>query len=226
MHLVDTRCVKRKRNHNMDTLIDISWPVTSDMTTYKDRNDVTIEQYKHFQNDGARETRISASLHTGTHVDAPSHFCKDGDSIDTYALSQLCGDAYVVDCTHVTDCITPTDIPSACLQSQKILLFKTRNSACGPNDSFNYQFIYLGKEAAALLADHHVKAVGIDYLGIERNQPGHETHKTLLANNIPIIEGLRLSYVNTGEYQLWCLPLHIPGVDAAPARAVLYEQRT
>ena len=42
--------------------------------------------------------------------------------------------------------------------------------------------------------------MGIDSLGIERDQTDHATHKGLLSNNIIIIEGLRLAAVSPGEY--------------------------
>ncbi len=67
-------------------------------------------------------------------------------------------------------------------------------------------------------------AIGIDYLGIERNQSDHETHLALLQKDIPIIEdSLRLGPVNTGAYILTCLPLAISGIDAALARAILQQ---
>ncbi len=69
-----------------------------------------------------------------------------------------------------------------------------------------------------------VKAVGTDYLGIERDQPGHETHRALLSHRVAIIEGLRLADVDAGKrYYLLCLPLKIVGFEAAPARAVLLK---
>jgi len=201
-------------------LVDISWPITEDMTTYKDRNDVTLEQYKQYERDGVRETRWSASLHTGTHVDAPAHFLKDG-YIDDYALSQLCGLAYIIDCTHVTDSITREDLEHKHIPRDVIVLLQTRNSSLHPHDDFWYHFVYLAEDAAVYLVEQGVRGVAIDYLGIERNQPDHGTHTKLLGNNTPIIEGVRLGHVNPGMYTLWCFPLRIPYAEAAPARAVL-----
>ena len=63
--------------------------------------------------------------------------------------------------------------------------------------------------------------MGIDYLGIERNQPHHETHRAFLENNIVILEGLRLQDITPGSYELICLPLALQEIDAAPARAIL-----
>jgi arylformamidase len=74
-----------------------------------------------------------------------------------------------------------------------------------------------------VLAEKKVKAVGIDYLGIERNQPDHATHTILMNNNITIIEGLRLADVMAGDYFFICLPLNVVGLEAAPARALLLQ---
>ena len=72
--------------------------------------------------------------------------------------------------------------------------------------------------------DKGVIGAGIDSLGIERNQPNHETHKTLLSNKIMILEGLRLKHVEEGPYLLIAAPLNIPGVEASPVRAFLIER--
>ncbi len=66
--------------------------------------------------------------------------------------------------------------------------------------------------------------VGTDGLGIERAQKGHPTHKILLGNDIIIIEGLRLKDVPEDVYDMFCLPLKIPGVEATPARVVLLKE--
>ncbi len=66
--------------------------------------------------------------------------------------------------------------------------------------------------------------MGIDYLGIERNQPGHDTHRALLSSGVAIIEGLRLADIAAGKrYYFMCLPLRIVGFEAAPARAILLK---
>ena len=69
-----------------------------------------------------------------------------------------------------------------------------------------------------------VKLVGTDYLSIEKFHSGHHrTHLTLLRKNVVIIEGLNLSDVTPGDYELICLPLKIAdgAGDGAPARVVL-----
>ncbi len=205
-------------------IIDISWPITEKITQYKDRKDVHFTDKRIFEKEQVRSTIITLGSHTGTHIDAPSHFIQDGDTVETFPLEKLIGRCVVIDCTHVKNAITTDDIKSVKLLENAIVLFKTKNSALSPTAPFEYNFIYLDQSAAEYLAQQKVKAVGIDYLGIERNQPGHETHKALLQMGIPIIEGLRLQYVKPGEYELFCLPIAIQGLEAAPARAILLKK--
>ena len=72
------------------------------------------------------------------------------------------------------------------------------------------------------LVDRGVKLVGVDYLSVDQfKKPGAPAHHALLSRNVSIIEGLNLSAVEPGMYEVYCLPLPIVGGDGAPARVVL-----
>ncbi|MBM3886777.1 cyclase family protein [Candidatus Dependentiae bacterium] len=203
------------------TIIDISWPIKPSMTTYKNNKPVTFTPLKNFPQDDVRDSLIALNVHTGTHVDAPSHFLEEGSSIEGFSLDQLIGKAVVIDLTNVEEKITAKNLQAYSLTKNDIVLLKTKNSLRNADESFDFNFIYLAPCAASFLAQQGVKAVGIDYLGIERNSPNHETHSILLEQQIPIIEGLRLDHVAAGSYQFCCLPIAIEGLEAAPARAIL-----
>ena len=205
-------------------IIDISWPITPRMTAYKNRQVVLFTPTKFFEIDQVRESLLTLGSHTGTHVDAPAHFMADGSTVDQTPLNSLVGPCRVLDLGSVAEVITVANLEPFDVQSGERLLLKTRNSNRAPDQEFDQNFVYFGAEAAAWLAEKQVLAVGIDYLGIERNQPGHETHLALLRNNIAIIEGLRFAQVTPGAYTLVCLPLLAVGLDGAPARAILMQQ--
>ncbi|HEY7355951.1 MAG TPA: hypothetical protein VH590_05765, partial [Ktedonobacterales bacterium] len=97
------------------------------------------------------------------------------------------------------------------------------NSArCWTTDNFIEDFVYISQEAARYLAALGVQTVGVDYLSVGGfTQDGPETHRALLEAGIWIIEGLNLSQVSAGAYDLICLPLKIAHSDGAPARAIL-----
>ncbi len=201
-------------------IIDISWPISAAMTQYKDVKRVDLQSIAKPSSD-AIEHMISLHSHTGTHIDAPLHFLKKGSTIDAIPLANVVGPCRVLDFTHVESCITAQDLGYYAFKQEEIILFKTKNSALVIDAPFNHNFVYLDKTGAQHLANMGVKTVGIDYLGIERNQPDHKTHKILLGNTISIIEGLRLEHVKAGSYIIICLPLLLVGLDAAPARAIL-----
>lgn len=204
-------------------IFDISWPISPEITAYKDRKTVNFEQIKTFEKDKVRESLVTLGTHAGTHIDAPSHFQKEGTTIDQLDLSCVIGKCKVLDMTSVTEGITQDHLENLDIQPHDIILFKTSNSALQPTDKFNPQFIFLEISGAQYLVQRKVKAVGIDYLGIERGQAGHLTHNLLFDRGITIIEGLRLQAVTQGSYFFCCLPLAIVGLEAAPARAVLIE---
>lgn len=206
---------------NYTKIFDISWPIEELMTAYKDKKVVSVTATKSWEQHHARESLVQLGTHTGTHVDMPSHFVEHGQTLDQLDIKKLVGPCVVIDCMHVDDCIMIDDIPSDYALEDRIILFKTKNSLLSSTDAFVSNFVYLSAQTAAFLAQKNVRAVGIDYLGIERNQPEHETHLKLLEKAIPIIEGLRLIEIDPGEYFFCCLPLALKGLEAAPARAIL-----
>ena len=204
-------------------VIDISWPIEPTTTAYKDRRTITIAQLKTFDIDQVRESIITCGSHTGTHIDAPAHFLKEGKTVDQLSLDTFIGACTVLDLTQVTEKIGEHELQDHLIKEDDIILFKTKNSGHLPTNPFDYQFVYLDESGARYLARKKIKAVGIDYLGIERNQPHHMTHITLMQADIGILEGLRLAHVTPGTYTLIALPLHLIGLEAAQARAILVK---
>lgn len=204
-------------------IVDISWPLHEKMTQYKNRQEVHFQALKTFDVDSARHTRIMLDCHAGTHIESASHFIKDGKTIDAMDLSQCCGRCLVVDMTFVGDCITDEHLQLIHIEPESIILLKTTNSELQSDAPFDSNFVYISSSGADFLAEKKIKAVGLDYLGIERSQETHATHKTLMKNNVAIIEGLRLAHIHAGNYFFVCLPLACISVEAAPARAILFE---
>ncbi|MBM3893821.1 cyclase family protein [Candidatus Dependentiae bacterium] len=204
-------------------LIDISWPISPTMTAYKDKKVVSFTATKQFETDQVRETHVLIGTHTGTHIDAPAHFLATGETIDKQSLSRLIGACRVIDLTHCVEKITASDLALHNLKPGERILCKTRNSLRSSEDLFNPLFIFIDHSASIFCVEQKISAIGVDYLGIERSQPGHETHTTLLGAGIALIEGLRLAHVQPGVYGLICLPLLLDGLDGSPARAILLE---
>ena len=214
-------------NTIMKKIIDISWPIKNGSTEYKDRNSISIEQIRTIEKHGMSEYILHFHAHTGTHIDMPAHFLSNSATTTDTNLSALVNaPAIVLDLSFCNAVITKNDLlpRDSFIKADLFVLLKTKNSSLADDAPFDSNFVYVTADAAEYFASKKIRGVGIDYLGIERNQPGHPTHKTLLGNNIIIIEGLRLAHVQEGVYTMICLPVAIQDIDAVPARAVLIQR--
>lgn len=213
---------ERQREVNEMKIHDISMTISEDMQVYKDREEkkAKITNQSNFENSSVYETQLFMNLHTGTHIDAPLHAIKGADYIENYSLEQFYGESIVLDFSDLDTCITKKDLENYAINPGDFVILKTQNSLI---DTFKWDFIYLELSGAEYLVDCKIKGVGIDGLGIERAQEGHPTHKVLLKNNIPILEGLRLKDIKEGRYTLAAFPIKIKDVEASPVRAVLIE---
>lgn len=193
------------------------------MVHYPGTPGVTIQRVNEIRSGAtANESRISMGAHSGTHMDAPIHFLPEGDGIDQMPLSATIGLATVIH-IHNRHSITRRELMRHSIAKGDRVLLKTYNSPrCWEAARFLSDFVYLANDAALWLVDRGVRTVGIDYLsigGYKKNGP--EVHRLLLSHRIWIIEGLNLTHVEPGIYEMICLPLRLEGADGAPARAIL-----
>ncbi|ERN52299.1 cyclase family protein [Alkalihalophilus marmarensis] len=200
-------------------MYDVTGAINEGMTVYKNKPEKQ-PKLNTITNGYVTETRLDLDVHTGTHIDAPLHMVTDGDTFETIPLDNLVGQCKVLDLTEVENSVSKVDLEGFHIQKGDFVLLKTKNSF---EETFNFDFIFLAQDGAEYLSELGIRGVGIDSLGIERSQEGHPTHKTLFANNIIIIEGLRLKEIEQGQYFMVAAPLKLMGTDASPARVLLFE---
>lgn len=203
--------------------IDISVPLRDSMVHWPSDPPVRIKRVEDIEKgDTANMSVISMGTHSGTHVDAPIHFIKEGKGVDNMPLDTVIGRARV---TEIGDpeSIKPEELRRHDIRRGERILFKTRNSSeLWQKDEFVEDFVFISDAAADFLVNRGIRLVGIDYLSVGSfKHGGSYVHKKLLSGGIWIIEGLNLSNVTSGKYDLICLPLRIVGGDGAPARAIL-----
>ncbi len=172
--------------------------------------------------DAATVSKMSLGVHTGTHMDAPLHFIRNARSIDTMPLEATIGPARVIPIRYATS-VKRDELKEHSIAAGERILFKTANSARSwKSDRFDENFVFISQDAARYLAECKVRTVGVDYLSVGGfRQDGAETHHALLGAGIWIIEGLNLSAVEPGSYEMVCLPLRLIGAEGSPARAIL-----
>ena len=206
-------------------IYDISMGIREDMPVYKNKKEKKPElKATRTLENGANESKLILDLHIGTHADAFFHMLANGKTIEKIQLEKFIGSCIVLDFAKARDKITINEIKKnksiKKIKKGDIVLLKTRNK---PLEKFNYNFTYLEKSGAEYFAGKNIKLIGIDSLGIERDQKNHDTHTILFKKNIPIIEGLELSKIKPGRYFFIGLPLKIKDGDASPIRAILVE---
>ena len=170
---------------------------------------------------------LSMGAHSGTHIDAPMHFIRDGISVDRVSLEALIGPARVIEIPDGVQVIDAAELNRHNWKGAERVFFRTRSSLRGwmKSSTFHRDFTYIAPDAAQLLADAGVQLVGIDYLSTEQfGAPAPRTHRILLGKGIPIVEGLALERIGAGDYDVIVLPLKLAGYEGAPARAVMRKR--
>jgi arylformamidase len=207
-------------------IYDISLPISESLVVWPGDPPIRITQPHHLdRGDEATVTRLDMGAHTGTHVDAPAHFVPGGSGVDTLDLNVLVGPALIIDAREA-DALSAAVLETLPIPTgTERVLFRTRNSdlwARGEPE-FHEDFVAITEDGARWLIERGVRLVGVDYLSVAPFDAVTPTHRALLRAGVVAIEGLDLSGIGPGAYQLVCLPLKIVGTDGAPARAILIE---
>lgn len=188
--------------------------------------------------------RYSASEHGGTHIDAPIHFAEGGATVDEIPLSNLVGEAVVIDiseaCRNDADyLLTVRDITNwedrhGRLPDHSIVLIRTgwgrfwgdRKKYLGtdvPLDTANLHFPGISREAAELLAKQRkVTAVGIDTASLDHgSSKDFIAHQVLTGGNLYGLENVaNLDALPPKGATVIALPMKIKGGTGGPTRIV------
>jgi arylformamidase len=203
--------------------IDVSVTVRHGMVHWPDNPPVALQRAMDIaRGDACNVSHLAMGVHTGTHMDGPVHFRHGAAGIDEMPLAATMGEARVVEISHPRQ-VTVEELRSHALRAGERVLFRTANSdRCWQSETFVEDFVYISEEAAAHLAERRVQTVGVDYLSVGGYRAdGAKIHRILLDAGVWIIEGLDLSPVQAGRYEMICLPVKLHGSDGAPARAIL-----
>jgi arylformamidase len=205
--------------------IDISIPLRKGMVHWPTDPVPPDVDFMHHDDSGKQITtsQMTINSHHGTHIDAPRHFNPKGTSIDEMPLETIMGPVRVIGIKD-TESIKPEELEAYDIQPGERILFKTRNSSFYKLNKFVEDFVYISNEAAHYLLEKKISVVGIDYYAIGSFQSREnvvEVHEVLVGNGIWALEGLNLSKVEPGNYEIICLPINIEHGDAGWCRPIL-----
>jgi kynurenine formamidase len=215
-------------------VLDLTRTIEHDMPVFPAYLKPVIRGWTCLELHGFRSNLVMMIEHTGTHVDSPAHFMKEGPSIDELPLDSFHGRAVLLD-------LSSASVPNKSFKASDI---KVATSAVGASvdraivllrtgweDRWNSDDYWrnpgLSREATAYLLKRRVKAVGIDTPSVD---PGDSrdfpAHAMLLRKGVPIYENLtNLKALSKPEFMFAAFPLKIKGGSASPVRAVAVLDR-
>jgi arylformamidase len=167
---------------------------------------------------------LRGTVHLGSHADAPSHYAVDAPTIESRSLETYLGPCQVIRvAARRAQGIRPQEVPSRILAPRVLLATGTY-----PDPAvFTQDFAALSPELIDRLAGSGVRLVGVDTPSVDLfSSKDLPSHLACLRHDIAILEGLVLSDVPEGVYELIALPLKLAGFDASPVRALLRELGT
>ncbi len=182
-----------------------------------------VERRRMSKGDHNNSSALHMSAHSGTHLDAPFHFVPGGETIESLPLELFIGPA-LVQAVDAGRYITKEHVEAIDLKGENRILFKTRNSHLLHKSAYDPDFVAFSVEAAQALVARGVKLVGLDYLSVAH--AGDEqvpVHRAFLDHGVVLLEGVDLSEIKPGRYELICFPIRLRGLDGAPCRAVLRD---
>ena len=168
------------------------------------------------------------SSHTGTHLDAPYHFAKNGIKIHQIPISRLIGEGILIKIKKSKDqSITKQDLINFEKKNGKIPNFSSIIFFTNWQKNLNKKFYFtnnpgLSKSAISYLVSKKINLIGIDSpsidLGIDKL---FSAHKILATNNVLIVENLsNLEKIPTLRFNFIILPLKLKDATGSPVRAV------
>ena len=208
-------------------LIDISMPLDADTQPVPGHPEPSFKPLHTIAEDAVSNTIAAFSLHTGTHVDAPSHMLPNGRTIDRVPIEWFVRDGVCLDLSTVGTAgvaITAEDIEHAGLYEQpvreKALLLATGwADAMWTSDQLYVHNPYLSHEAAMAIAEEEPQWLGLDF-AVDNLKPW-PNHHTFFEREILLVENLlRLSELPRKGFRVFCFPLRLTGQNGAPARVI------
>jgi kynurenine formamidase len=168
--------------------------------------------------------RLRLGTHSGTHIDAASHYVPEGRTIDEYPLERFVLDCYVVHLDAAAEAAIPWDDIAAQLPADVtgvgILLHTGWERSWGTAEAERHPS--LSDAAARRLAASGVTLVGTDALSIDGTaRPTVFAHAALLGADVLVVENLSgLDALDAGRpYRCAFVPLNVAGGDGSPIRA-------
>jgi kynurenine formamidase len=212
-------------------IVDLSMPIDERTPFYPGDPEPRVCPATSIARDGVNVLRLDLGSHSGTHCDAPFHFLEDGLKLDELPLERFVGPGVVVNCTDVAprSPIGWERFAGLPLASGAIVLLHTGWDARATAETI-FDHPFLDGEACRRLLSLGVRTIGIDAINLDETPDGpidrsrFPCHDAISRAGGVIVENLvHLAAIDFDDPWISVLPLHVPGADGAPTRAVAME---
>lgn len=204
--------------------IDLSLDLQPGMPVYPGDPDFDRHAFLTHEQDGLQVSAMSMSCHSGTHLDAPRHFCANGSTIDQLPVGRLIGPAYVADLAWAPGRLLDLrDADLAAMQAGDMLLLATGWDSWAGSEQYYQDIPAFAPGSSQWLIQRGVAVLGLDLpTVVEMSEPADPAmmHRQLLGHDIIILESLaRLRPLAGKRIWLHAVPLRLVGSDGSPVRA-------
>ncbi|MFB5619653.1 MAG: cyclase family protein [Nitrosopumilus sp.] len=208
--------------------IDLSLTISESIPTFPGSPKPQFIAWSNIHDDGYNLELLFLSSHTGTHLDAPYHFVKNGQKINEIPLDRLIGKGILIKLKKTRNSsITKSDIMLFEKNNGKIpnnssIFFYTEWQKNLKNKNYFTENPGLDPSSAKYLASKKINLVGIDSPSIDLGRDElFRVHKILSKNNILIVENLaNMNKIRSKEFNFTILPLNLKDATGSPVRAV------
>jgi arylformamidase len=216
---------------NLD-LLDLTMPFSERTIPVPGHPRPNFEPLTTLEEDGVRNTVMTASIHTGTHIDAPSHFIPNGATIDEIPIGRFHRPGVCLDLRAMAqpgEAITLEHLDRAGFDPSKVrdtivMLATGWTDRAWESEKLYELNPYLAQDAAEALAEAAPSALGLDF-AVDDTRPW-PNHTILLGEEVLLIENLmRLPELPRDGFDVMAFPLMLVGENGGPTRVVVELNR-
>lgn len=208
-------------------IVDLTLTISESLPSFPGSPAPQFLDWADLGRDGYNLEMVFMSTHSGTHIDAPSHFAKDGMTVDQIPVGRLTCDATLVRLPSGQGrLITREDIESFERKNGPIpehgaVVFHTGWQRNIRRRDYFTGNPGLSESAARYLVSKKAGIVGTDSPSIDAGTDKRFTvHRILSRNDILIVENLaNLRLIKKPRFSLTVLPLRLKGASGSPVRA-------
>ena len=209
-------------------VIDLTLTISEEIPTFPGSPQPNFINWETLEKDGYNLELLFLSSHTGTHIDAPYHFLKDGQKIHQIVTRRLVTEAILIKIRKgANQSITKDDIQKFERKFGKIddgstVIFHTGWQKNLKKESYFLRNPGLAVSAAKYLASKKINLVGIDSPSIDLGKDSKfSVHHILAKSGILIVENLaNLEKINSEMFHLIVAPLKLKNATGSPVRAM------